>query len=198
MSRIAAIILAAGSSHRFGTDNKLLQDLGGKPIVAHVAEAACSVEAFDTVYAVTGNDRERVERALGRHRVYVVYNPDFATGMASSLKTGIDAARHAGATHAMVFLGDMPLIRADALNTLIDVSARNPAAAIRAVHGGNPGNPVILPAAVFDSVSALNGDEGARALFADGCVAVIDVELDRSVTTDVDTPEALEALRTRS
>ena len=110
--RIAALVLAAGRSTRMGGPNKLLAEIDGRPLVRIAAEQALASRA-SPVIVVTGHQRERVERALAGLPVTFVHNPDFAEGLSTSLKAGI-AAVPAEADGAIVCLGDMPQVSADA------------------------------------------------------------------------------------
>ena len=102
------IVLAAGRSTRMGGPNKLLAELDGKKLVRIVTEQALASKASEVI-VVTGHQAELVEQALGGLKVKFVRNPDFAGGLASSVKAGI-AAVPANADGAVVCLGDMPLI----------------------------------------------------------------------------------------
>src|SRR5205814_5377025 len=88
--RIAAVVLAAGRSTRMGGPNKLVAEIGGKPLVRIAAEQALASRA-QPVLVVTGHDRERIEAALSGLAVRFVYNPDFADGLGTSLRAGIAA-----------------------------------------------------------------------------------------------------------
>ena len=106
---VAAIVLAAGRSTRMGGPNKLLAELDGKKLVRIVAEQALASKATDVI-VVTGHQADLVEQALAGLNVKFVRNPDFAGGLASSVKAGISAVPD-NADGAVVCLGDMPLIR---------------------------------------------------------------------------------------
>src|SRR5215212_5925074 len=87
---IAAVVLAAGRSTRMGGTNKLVAEIGGKPLVRIAAEQVLASRARPVI-VVTGHQKERVERALAGLPVTFVHNPDFAEGLSTSLKTGIAA-----------------------------------------------------------------------------------------------------------
>ncbi len=78
--RVAAIVLAAGRSTRMGGPNKLLAEIGGRPLVRIAAEEALASRARPVI-VVTGHQRERVETALAGLDVTCVHNPDFAAGL---------------------------------------------------------------------------------------------------------------------
>lgn len=184
---IAALVLAAGRSTRFGPENKLLAEFEGKSLVAHVVEAARG--AGLAPWVVTGHEAEAVRAVLPGERT--IHNPDYAEGMASSLRAGL-AALPETAGAALVLLGDMPKVRVSTLEALI-AGAQTPG--IRAVvpaFAGRRGNPVLLKRALFPSVMALHGDAGARKLLEAAGEAVLVIEVDDpGVLADFDTPEAL-------
>jgi len=199
MTEIAAVILAAGRSSRYceqgGAEaSKLVADYRGAPLVRAVADAALASRARP-IFVVTGHARAEVEAALAGLPLTFVDNPDFATGLASSLKTGIGALPQ-GVAGAVVLLGDMPEIQARVIDSLIDRLADNPdAVAAAPVFAGQRGNPVLLGRSLFLKLARLGGDEGARRLL-NGAEGVIDVPFDdAAVTLDIDTPAELAAAR---
>ena len=80
--RVAAVVLAAGRSTRMGAINKLIAEIGGKPLVRIAAEQALASRA-KPVIVVTGHERERVEAALAGLPVRFVHNPDYAEGLSA-------------------------------------------------------------------------------------------------------------------
>jgi molybdenum cofactor cytidylyltransferase len=201
MIRVAALILAAGSSSRFaaaggGQATKLVAPLIGVPLARHVALAALASKARPVV-AVTGHARQAVEAAFGGLPLILAHNENFASGLASSLRAGIGALP-ANIEGAIVLLADMPAVTHALIDQLIERFQEAPAALAAApVLGGRRGNPVLLSRGLFDRVAKLEGDEGARRLLAalsPEKVLEVTVE-DLGASLDVDTPEALEAAR---
>src|SRR5438445_544199 len=115
---VTAIILAAGRSTRMGGPNKLLAELGGKKLVRIATEQALASKASEVV-VVIGHQAELVEQALEGLKVRFVRNPDFAGGLASSVKAGI-AAVGENDDGAVICLGDMPLIDSKLIDHLIE------------------------------------------------------------------------------
>jgi molybdenum cofactor cytidylyltransferase len=201
MTRVGAVILAAGQSSRFraggGPDlTKLVAKLDGKPVVRRVVEAALATEARPIV-VVTGYARDSVEAALADLDVAAAFNPGFASGLASSLSVGLSAMPR-DVAGALVLLGDMPWIEPRLIDALIDaVLARKGALAAVPSHEGRRGNPVLLGRGLFERAMRLTGDEGARALI--GALSgdqLVEVEAsDMGVTFDIDTPADLAAAR---
>ncbi|MBO0741123.1 MAG: nucleotidyltransferase family protein [Hyphomicrobiaceae bacterium] len=189
---IAAIVLAAGRSTRMGT-NKLIADIGGKPMVRRVAEAALE-SAAAPVLVVTGHQEADVRIALTGLDVILVHNPNYAQGLSTSLKAGI-AAMPTSVAGALVLLGDMPQIAPRHLDQLI-AAHRDRAVIIVPVHAGKRGNPVLWPRAFFPAMLTLEGDAGAKRLLAANAACVQEVDLGtEAIFLDVDTAEALGQLR---
>jgi len=201
LPRIGAVVLAAGNSSRMratGQDNKLLQPLGGRPMVRHVAEAAVGSAVSDVV-VVTGNERAKVMTALGGLPVIFADNPDYSKGLSTSLIRGLNALPD-DCDGALILLGDMPAVDTQLLDRL--VAAFDPGedrAIIVACHEGRRGNPVLWARRFFAEMRELSGDAGARALFAPYAGLICEVEAGSDAPlTDIDTEEALSAYRMRS
>ena len=189
--RVDIVLLAAGRSSRMGGPNKLLALFDGKPLVRRAAERALGSKAAGTI-VVTGHQRERVRSALSGLGATLTDNPDFADGLASSLKAGI-AKVAPDAAGAMIVLGDMPGVSSADLDRLIDAFRRTGGrSVVRAAHNGKRGNPVLLPRSLFGAVAHLEGDTGARHLVEAEGLDIIDVEIGQAASIDVDTREALE------
>ena len=197
--RIAAVVLAAGQSRRMGPENKPLAELGDKTMVAQVVEQALASRAAPVV-VVTGHQREAVEAALHDLDIQCVHNPDYARGLSTSLHRGL-AAVPAEADGVVVCLGDMPRVEAAAIDRLI--AAFNPLEG-RAVcvptWGGKRGNPVLFARRFLAEMQEIEGDVGARHLIGEYPEVVCEVAMDgtgagEGVLVDVDTPEALAALK---
>jgi molybdenum cofactor cytidylyltransferase len=192
---VSAVILAAGRSTRMGGPNKLLAELGGKPLVRIVTEQALASKAEDVI-VVTGHQAEQVEKALQGLRVKFVRNPDFAAGLASSVKAGIGAVPQ-NADGAVICLGDMPLISARLIDRLIEAFAPDSGHLIAVpVSDNRRGNPVLWSRRFFAELMALDGDIGARQQIAKHAEAVAEVPVEGfDAFLDIDTPQALEAAR---
>jgi molybdenum cofactor cytidylyltransferase len=192
---IAAVILAAGRSTRMGGPNKLLAELDGKPLVRIVTEQVLASKA-SSVTVVTGYQAAEVERALRGLNVTFVYNPDFPTGIASSVKAGIGVVpKEAGG--ALICLGDMPLIDTHILDRLIAAFAPERGMLIAVpVSDGSRGNPVLWSRRFFGELMLLDGDVGARHLIARHGEVVAEVVVEgQGSFLDIDTPQALAAIQ---
>jgi molybdenum cofactor cytidylyltransferase len=192
---VAGIVLGAGRSSRMGGPNKLLEQIAGRPLVRIVVDAVLASRARPVI-VVTGHQRERVEAALAGLPVQFVHNPHFADGLGTSLKTGI-AALPAEADGAIVCLGDMPQVDAALIDRLIGAFAPDKGALVVVpTIEGKRGNPVVWSRRFFSDLMAVEGDVGARYLIGRHAEAVTEVPLTgNAALTDVDTPEALEAVK---
>ncbi|HEY1507343.1 MAG TPA: molybdopterin-binding/glycosyltransferase family 2 protein [Stellaceae bacterium] len=193
-AHIAGVILAAGRSSRMGAMNKLLIPINGKPMVRRAAEAVLAAQLAN-VFVITGYQHEQVEEALQGLPITFLNNKDFATGMSSTLRVGLDAVP-AECDAALVALGDMPLITAAEIGQL--VNAFNPIegrAIVVPTRRGKRGNPVLWARRFFGEMTAAGGDVGARHLFEAYPEAVVEVEMaGDAILTDIDTPQALARL----
>jgi CTP:molybdopterin cytidylyltransferase MocA len=152
-SAVAGILLAAGQGSRLGQP-KALVHLGGQSLAAR-GIALLTEGGADPVIIVTG--AARVPQAGAT----VVHNPDWRTGMGSSLAAGL-AAVPARCPAAVIALADQPLVGAAAVRRLIDAFGAGAAIAVAAYHG-QPRNPVLIARPHWAEVIALAaGDLGAR------------------------------------
>jgi molybdenum cofactor cytidylyltransferase len=192
---VAAVVLAAGRSTRMGAVNKMIAQIGGKPLVRIATEQALASSARPVI-VVTGHQREKVETALKGLDVRLVHNQDYAEGLGTSLRVGI-AAVPDNADGAIVCLGDMPQVDAKLIDVLLD--AFDPASGAMIVVptiDGRRGNPVVWARRFFPDLMSIGGDFGARYLIGSYAEAVAEVAVaGEAALVDVDTPESLSAVK---
>jgi molybdenum cofactor cytidylyltransferase len=188
-------VLAAGRSTRMGGPNKLLAEIGGRPLVRIVVEQAVASRA-NPVIVVTGHERAKVEAALAGLRVRFAHNPDYAAGLSTSLKAGLGALPPS-VDGAIVCLGDMPQVTAGLIDRLVEAfDPERGALVVVPTIEGKRGNPVVWSRRFFSDLMALDGDVGARHLIATYADVVAEVPVeDAAALTDVDTPDALLAVK---
>jgi molybdenum cofactor cytidylyltransferase len=189
---IAAIVLAAGASTRFGAQ-KLLAPLGGATVVRSAVSRAVDA-GVDDIIVVAGADAAAVTAALDGLPVRVVINANVAAGMSTSLAMGV-AACAPRTIAALVVLGDQPLVPAEAYDAVFRGYHAGGASIVAPRYtAGVRGHPVLFAADVFAELSALRGDRGAREVIERDArrVRIVDVALPAPV--DVDEPAALAAL----
>ena len=185
---MAAILLAAGESRRWGVDNKLLAEIDGKPMVRATAEAILK-SSIRPLLVVTGHEAAKVCAALEDLPVTFHHAPHFADGMSASLKAGI-ASVPAECAGVLICLGDMPFVRPGTLDGLAGFHSDQ--AAIFPTWQGKRGNPVLLARPLFADIMTLSGDEGARSLLRAIPEQVAELPVDDpGILRDVDRPDAL-------
>jgi molybdenum cofactor cytidylyltransferase len=182
--RVTAILLAAGSSTRFG-GRKLLAPWHGRPLYEHALEALLASPAVvETLVVVQPGFAAPPARA----RCRLVVNPDHAQGMGASLRAGVRAA--AGDAEAyLVALADMPRITPALIAALVARHRQAGRPIVVPVCRGRRGHPVILGAALRGALLAVTGDVGAREIIRAHPEWVGEFETgDEAVLFDVDLP----------
>jgi molybdenum cofactor cytidylyltransferase len=176
-----------------GADNKLLAPVEGQPMVAHMVDAILASRAAPVI-VVTGHEAERVRAALADRPVQWRHNPDYAEGLSTSLRAGLDALPEVDGV--LIALADMPRIRAAQIDRLI--AAFHPtegrAICVPTVRGKR-GNPVLFATRLVPEMRQVSGDVGARHLIGAHAEEVVEIEMDDDAALlDIDTPAALAAL----
>lgn len=183
--RVAAVILAAGASRRYGRD-KLVVELDGKPLLQHVIDAANASGAADVIIVV-GHEADAVLAAVRPGRGRAVTNPDHADGQSTSLRAGIRAAT--GADAAVILLGDQPRVTARLIDALIARAGDASVAAVISSWDGRRSPPTLLRRELWPALEGTAGDVGAREILAGrDDVAVLEVTTDLGSLDDVDRP----------
>lgn len=189
----ALIILAAGSSQRFGQVDKLNADMHGQTLLAH------SLAVYDTIpfaykIAVTSPDSQ-IDDICRNAGFDIVVNKFARAGMGSSLATGVAALCANGVyEHACIGLGDMPFINPDTIRMMLKAVDTSHSIVVPQ-YNGQDGHPVIFSAMHFASLRKLNGDKGGRGIIA-ACPNTLHFAVnDAGINRDIDTPEALEEAR---
>jgi molybdenum cofactor cytidylyltransferase len=186
---VAGVLLAAGTSSRFGETNKLLASLAGTPLVGHAARSLAAAPVSPLV-AVVGHEADRVRPALDGPDYTVAHNPDYAAGQATSVRTGVEALDDVAA--AVFALGDMPHVHPDSVAALVRAYRADRGTALAAAHEGRRGNPVLFDARYFDALADVDGDVGGRHVLLNGEDSALVETGDPGVVRDVDTPADLD------
>jgi len=179
---IGCVVMAAGKSSRFGS-NKLLAQLGGKPVLNHVLDSLPYARLCRTVVVTVAGD---VPGLCGG--VPVRLNE---SGLLSeSVRRGI--AEMDGLDGCLFVMGDQPLCTTASMERLLDSFEGAPQAVHRLSHSGTPGSPVLFPASLFPRLAALTGEaSGMTAVRGSGTPVLLVPAGHPSELWDVDTPEAL-------
>ncbi len=186
----AAVILAAGGSSRFGNSKPLLL-WRDKPFIRQVAETALQV-GLDPVVVVTGYTADRVKAALDGLQVQVIYNPDWTSGQAMSVISGVSALpARIGA--AIFLLADQPQVSPTIITALLERHRQSLAPIVAPLVQGKRANPVLFDRSTFASLMTISGDSGGRQVFSRFKVSWLEWN-DANLLLDVDTPEDYQRL----
>lgn len=189
---VAALVLAAGSSRRFGSDKRQELIADGSRVLQRSCANAC--QAFADVRVVLREQDDPAALGLDT-RIRVVHSPQATLGMGHSLASGVTALAESDAEAVAILLGDMPWLNPV---TLVQLAAlAGPQNIVVPMHEGQQGHPVIIGRQFWPQLQQLSGDRGAKALLAAHSDCCVRIETgDRGILLDADTPEALaQALR---
>lgn len=149
-SRVAAVVLAAGSSTRMGR-NKLLLSLGGETVVRRAVRAAID-SGVDRVVVVLGHEADLVRAQLDGLACDLLVNPDHERGVGTSLHAGLRAVADADA--AVVLLADMPFVSASMIRSVVDRFRGSGARLVLSHYGDVQAPPTLYARALFEEVLA--------------------------------------------
>ncbi|RLE20986.1 MAG: hypothetical protein DRJ50_09890 [Actinobacteria bacterium] len=193
----SAIVLAAGSSTRMGQNNKLLEHIENLPILHRVLDAT-TMSAVQQCVVVTGFEAERVHESIRGYNTEIIFNPEHTQGMSTSLRAGLTSLT-LDTDAALIVLGDMPDIKSDSINQLIQ--SFNPAQGREIcipVYKGKRGNPVLWSRRFFPDLCSVTGDIGGRCLFEGFSEYIHKCPIaDQSIHVDINTTDQLNARRIR-
>ncbi len=185
---VHGLLLAAGTSSRFGEENKLLVEIDGLPVVRRAAETLVS-STLDAITVVLGYEADRVRAVLDDLPLEFVVNPDYEAGQATSVRTGLRAAADEDAV--LIALGDMPSVAVDSVEKLLDAYRTGAGDALAAAYRGERGNPVLFDRAYFDQILDVTGDIGARNILLSAEQGGLVETGDPGVRRDIDRPADL-------
>lgn len=176
---LGLLLLAAGRSERFGTEDKLLTTVSGQPMVLAALGALSRPRVERRLAAVSSPEVAAVCEAAGCQTLMLPRG----LGQGDSLSAGVRLLT-GSVSRLLIGLGDMPWLPAEAVDALIDMRADQPACA--AAHG-IPMPPTVFPAGWLPVLAEAKGDVGARAVLRDLPAESI-VEMPAGWLKDVDRP----------
>ena len=185
MSRVAALVLAAGFSRRFGTDKRRASLLSGESLLQ--ASLARARGVFEESWVVLRGD----DPASLAHGCEPVFCSASTLGMGHSLAAGVQAIQQASNAEAIaLLLGDMPWISTDSLQTLARLAQQD--RILLPCHRQQRGHPVVFGRDFWPALLNCRGDVGARDVLLQHASACHRVELDDpGILRDVDQPADL-------
>lgn len=180
--KVAGLVLAAGAGTRLGTPKALLRI--GDQTLAERAVGVLRDGGCDPVVIVVG------AQPLALDSAHVVENPDWETGMGSSLRAGLAVLSEVDADAVVVTLVDMPGVSAEAVRRVVTLAS--PQALAMAGYGGRRGHPVLFGREHWAGIASMaTGDVGARAYLKTREVRVVECE-DVAGDEDIDTAEDMD------
>jgi xanthine/CO dehydrogenase XdhC/CoxF family maturation factor/CTP:molybdopterin cytidylyltransferase MocA len=193
-SSLHVMLLAAGSSSRFGSP-KQLADIAGRPMLARTLDAVLQLQRRHAVTVVLGAHAKLLEPLVSKASANTAFNPDHAQGLASSIRVGLAQAPF-DARGALIALADQVAVTADDLRQLVSRWEQQPDRIVAAQYAGKVGVPAIFPADLFQELKELQGDRGARTVLSRHAERVIGVPMP-SAALDIDTPADVLAMAAR-
>ena len=184
---ISAILLAAGQSKRMDGENKLTKKIRGIPLIKHSVKNILA-SSVDELIVVLGYQKEIIEKLIDKNeKIKFVFNNNFESGMASSIKTGLNNLSEK--TEAFfICLGDMPMINQDVYNQLI--RSRNNKEIIVPTYKGQQGNPILFSKSMKSIIISIEGDIGAKKILEQNKDKILKVKIDDiNITKDFNTKD---------
>jgi molybdenum cofactor cytidylyltransferase len=190
---IAAVILAAGESSRFGRLKQFVQ-FEGKTLVRRVVDAAGEAECLPVI-VVTGNAHDEVKHELRECNAIAIENKDWKAGIGTSIRTGIeyliDNAPDADAT--LLLVCDQPFVDCNVLSGLVAMHRGTGKPVVASAYANTLGVPALFNRLIFPELLRLSGDSGAKAIILSNRAHVAEFSFPRG-DIDVDTMGDLESI----
>lgn len=188
MGNTAVIVLAAGASTRLGQPKQLL-DFGGKALLQHILDQ-CKPLSFSARFLILGAYSADIQQNINTFDFQILQNEHWEEGMASSLRTGIQAAiAHSSAPEqVLVLLADQPFVSTALLQNLLDTHRSAHPRITASQYGETKGVPAVFSKTVFPELLQLQGDRGANRLIRQYEAQVVSVPFEAG-NIDMDTPE---------
>ena len=182
---ISAILLAAGQSKRMVGENKLAKKIQGVPLIKHSVKNILAA-SIDELIIVLGYQKEIIEKLIDKNeKIKFVFNKDFESGMASSIKAGLNHLSED--TEAFfICLGDMPMVNKDIFNLLI--KSKNNREIIVPTYKNKQGNPILFSKSMKKKIMTIEGDAGAKKVLELNKDKTLNIETnDQSITKNFNT-----------
>lgn len=182
---IAILILAAGSSSRMKTTKQLLP-IGKTTLLGATIEYALQSNT-KRIYCVLGANAETIKTSISKYNIETISNPNYKSGLSSSIATGIQHISNQNFDAVLLVLGDQPLITSSYFNEMINTFKKHSKKIIASGYNTNLGVPAIIPKIYFNDLLSLEGDKGAKTFLNSKKDKII--KLDSANVMDIDTPK---------
>lgn len=187
---ISAILLAAGQSKRMKGKNKLIKQINGYPLIKYSVNNILN-SSIDKLIIILGHDDDKIRKAINKNKkIKFVYNEYFDTGIASSIKVGINNLEKE--TRAFfVCLGDMPNVSKEIYNKLIISMLDNEEKEIFVpYYNEKQANPILFSITMKTMLNSITGDTGAKKIISDNHNKVFELKTTKKeVVTDYNYPK---------
>ena len=189
---ISAILLAAGQSKRMDGENKLAKEIQGVPLIKHSVKNILA-SSVDELIIVLGYQKEIIEKLIDKNeKIKFVFNKNFESGMASSIKTGLNNLSEKTESF-FISLGDMPMVSHNIYNQIIKFKDNKEI--IVPTYKGQQGNPVLFNKSMKEKVIDISGDIGAKKILELNKAKILNLEIDdKSITKGFDTQDNFKSL----
>lgn len=185
--RIAAVLLAAGNSTRFGEADKLMADYKGKPLITHALESMAALPFKHLIAVVRRHElAPTIHRKLERRGYTLIINDNPDEGLSGSIARAAEHVSDLPCSGMLICLADMPNVSPSHIMRLCLASA-DIRSVVASTDGFMPSPPAFFGRRHLEQLKALKGDQGARALISQGLL----LETSGIVLQDVDTPDDL-------
>jgi molybdenum cofactor cytidylyltransferase len=183
---VGILLLAAGSSTRFGSDKRLALLANNKSVIDNTLEQISKTQLPVTV-CLKPNDIA-LQQQLSHRKISWILNQNASVGMGSSIAAGIRLCKQWDAT--IIALADMPYLSSHTYASIAKVASSGKI--IIPIHHKKKGNPVCFGSNFYSQLQELNGDKGGKDIVLKNPQAIIELELeDEGILKDIDKPADL-------
>lgn len=189
---ISAILLTAGQSKRMNGKNKLTKEIQGIPLIKYSVKNIL-FSCVDELIIVLGYEKEIIEKLIDKNeKIKFVFNKDFKSGMASSIKMGLNHLSK-NTEAFFVCLGDMPMVNPDIYNQLI--KSRSKKDILVPTYKSQQGNPILFNKSMKGKIMSITGDTGAKKILELNKNKISGLEIsDQGITRGFDTQDDFNSL----
>ena len=184
---VSGLILAAGTSSRFGEQAKQLLPWRGTTLLGWVVRQV-ELSPLDEVVVMVGHQAEEIRHSVTPHRARFVEAHGFREGCTASIRAGLEAL-DAKAQAVVLILGDQPEIDSEIIATVVEGWRHLQAPAVRTSYRGHAGHPMLFAQALFGQLKALHGDKGVWKLLEAHPEWVREIAIDRPPPSNINTWE---------
>ena len=189
MPNISAIITASGKAERFGSD-KLMYKVNSKPVIYYVIDNVIKANFYERLIVLRNNNLKQYAESSGFH---TVWNDNYENGMSESIILGIKNVS-LNSDAAMIIPGDIPLMGAEYLDSLIKLYGESGKGIAGFLLSGVPASPVIFARKYFNELLQLRGDHGGKPIIMRHVDDFSRIEAPDNSLMDIDTISDAEKL----